>query len=797
MGAFFHIISTGGGAGASRASRYIAERDKDLKREGPGTRPLFSEDREGLSYRKADRILDLDEGRPEKNDLIHFSVSFEEEDFHQLGSDEKERKERFREVIREGMKGMAEELNVEQLTWIAGIHRNSDHPHAHVVIRKDVVERSTGREKRIGRIRKDLLAHKEIQEGKEVVVHGRIADRFQAALVEQQALHLAPDKQRQEAQEFWKQLVERMRQEREGKAERPLASDVAERTRGVVERGPPGPQPERSAPSTHQPDQRRIAASWNSDASPADDHLRDYRIVLGKRLELSIRLAFAQVWYDRAVDHGETLRFNVVDQSAGEERRISELDVERRSAARASRLSSVDRAARDKAIELDLARHIETLQELAEAREAKIAALTKDLGSLSAQARNANRRAVSVGHTHDAADPIPLMDRQTLSGLQEQAVKLNLPAQASELEQLRGALGREFKAPSRTDCEAAQLAAQLNVARADFLTRDKRLENFDASLHLTPYEVHGERWSLAALDKEINRRREDSKLVPARAARLDLRSLSRLNYSATAREEAAEDVQHLTFVRGEVVRQIEDRRDPLVEDRNLAREMADLLEHAYASERQARVRGGKTIPEPRYEHYQIKSLESSAETLRDSQLLREVDAWEKGATKNDPDINWEGRAVAREITSGLAVEETKERLQHFLESKKVASLHLGDHRTSTLREVEARTLTEYLANVIMDTREQRDHRHSVKLAAREQHGRLVNDLEKARDYHEAARELAAEAKDREPEFTDKEKINLEIYGERQNDPAERERYLEMSRGEGRGSERDVAASRSR
>jgi hypothetical protein len=53
--------------------------------------------------------------------------------------------------------------------------------------------------------------------------------------------------------------------------------------------------------------------------------------------------------------------------------------------------------------------------------------------------------------------------------------------------------------------------------------------------------------------------------------------------------------------------------------------------------------------------------------------------------------SWEGRAVAREIMAEIGVKETNERLQHFLESKRVASLNLGDHRTGTLREVEART----------------------------------------------------------------------------------------------------------
>lgn len=70
-----------------------------------------------------------------------------------------------------------------------------------------------------------------------------------------------------------------------------------------------------------------------------------------------------------------------------------------------------------------------------------------------------------------------------------------------------------------------------------------------------------------------------------------------------------------------------------------------------------------------------------------------------------------------------------------------------------LREIEARTLIGYLVRAI-ESREQRDHRHTVKLAAHERHGRLVKDFEKASDYHDVAHELASEAQNREPKFTD-------------------------------------------
>jgi MobL relaxases len=675
----FHIISTGGGAGAGRVTRYIAERDKDLEREGPGSRPLFSDEREQMTYRAANRVLDPD-GAPQKDDLLHLSVSFEEADFEKLGKDEQERQARLREIIRAGMKGMAEELNVERLNWVAGIHRNSDNPHAHIVVHKQAVERNTGADKRIGRIPKRLLPHKEMQQGREVIVPGLIGDRFLIALDKQQALYLSPEHPQTRARQGLDELIERMRSNgRESTARGETVDSNTQLIEGRSER-------QAAEPALPSFEQQSIARSWRADTQFKENY-SDLRLSLGRQIELSIRLRFAQVWYDRAVEHGDTYRFNVVDQSITEERKISELDVHRRAAARAQHFP--DRLSREQAYEADLSRHRETLDELREAREAKIAAQGKDLSALRSKVGRADASLAKVYEGLTDKDLTPVVSRSTLSELQEQAVKLNLPETVLELENLRVKLAREHDAPVYIDQEAAGLVAQLNVARADFMARDKRLENFEASVHLATYEVGDERWSLAALDKQITRRREDAKIIPERAARLDLRSLAHINYSAARRDEAAIDVQHLTFIRGEIVSQIEQRREPLVAYRDLAVDLVDVLQNAYSREERARERRGVNMPAPIYQPDQMKTLEASAETLRDTDLLREVHEWEKAASQSDRSSAWEGRAVAREIMAGLAVEETRSRLERFLESQKVASLHLGDHRTGTLREVEA------------------------------------------------------------------------------------------------------------
>ena len=782
MRVVFHIISTGGGAGASRATRYISERDKDPTREAPGARPLFSEDREGLTYRKADGILDPVTGQPDKGDLLHVTVSVEESDFHKLGDNENERQERFREVIREGVKGMAQELNVERLTWVAGIHRNSDNPHAHIVMRNSAIPRGGVEEKEIGRLRKSLLPHKQMQDGRETIVPGRIGEKFLSALDKQQSLHLDPNSARVKAQ----QAVERIIDRASGNNRKLERSDSAT---------PSLSRHTEKHVSRYQPEHQAIVASWNKEAPARETDNSDYRIALGKHLELTTRLKFAEIWRERAVKYGDTYRFNVIDQTTSEERKLSELDVHRRAAARAQRISPLNRESRELAYEADLSNHRATLDQLAEAREAKIAALGKDIGSWRGTVSKVESHLARLYETPAEKRLTPLISRSTLSELQNQAVRLGLSEKVSELEQLRIELAREHDAPTRTDDEASTLAAQVNVVRADLMARNARLDNFEASVHLTPYEVHGERWSLAGVDKQISRRREDAKVVPDRAARLDLRSLARMNLSPAARHAAAAEVEHLSFIRGEIVRQIEQRRKPLIVDRELSTAMLEILEKAYTSEQQTRGKDGQEMPEPKYEAHQMRALETSAEILKDAHLLREVHDWEKNASRSET-ATWEGRATAREIMTGIAVDEAKERLQHFLESQRVASLNLGHHRTGTLREIESRTLTDYLVRAL-ESQGQRDYRHSVKNAAHETHSRLVKDFDKAQHYHDAARELASGTTGREPQFTDGERISLEIYAERQDEVAERERCLGLARGESPSPDREVSASRSR
>jgi hypothetical protein len=169
-------------------ARYIAESKLDTVREGK-RRHLFSDREDDLAgdddrtYRGANRYLTGGHGAALKKDLIHFSVSFREEDFERLGAGDEERKERLREATREAMAEIQGDLNVAGWRWIAGIHLNTLHPHVHIVIHKEVTDRKTASPRRLGNLPKRMLPHsKRGADGAIRPVDGGAAGHFIAAL---------------------------------------------------------------------------------------------------------------------------------------------------------------------------------------------------------------------------------------------------------------------------------------------------------------------------------------------------------------------------------------------------------------------------------------------------------------------------------------------------------------------------------------------------------------------------------------------------------------------------------------
>jgi hypothetical protein len=148
-----------------------------------GSRPLFSEREDDLTYNEADRILNPTSGELEKEDVIHVVISPERGSFERAGETDEERKKTLREAIRDAVHKMARELKVRTLNWIGGLHGNTRTPHGHLAVSRWALDEKTGKLVYIKHLPESLLPrNREGEDGTKRFSTGKIAEVFARAL---------------------------------------------------------------------------------------------------------------------------------------------------------------------------------------------------------------------------------------------------------------------------------------------------------------------------------------------------------------------------------------------------------------------------------------------------------------------------------------------------------------------------------------------------------------------------------------------------------------------------------------
>lgn len=114
---------------------------------------------------------------------MHLAVSFREEDFRALGNDEASRQQSLKQVVRAAIPQLATDLNAERLAWVAGIHRNTAHPHVHLLIHHEYTERATGKTNTLDKLPAHTLPHRVADErGERKLQPGSLSQAFADAL---------------------------------------------------------------------------------------------------------------------------------------------------------------------------------------------------------------------------------------------------------------------------------------------------------------------------------------------------------------------------------------------------------------------------------------------------------------------------------------------------------------------------------------------------------------------------------------------------------------------------------------
>jgi len=749
------VKSQPGGSATSRVTRYISERDRDEQKEGREPRRLFSDKDDSLSYRQADRAL-AGPWTPQKDELLHLAVSFRGEDFAALGEDESSRQRRLKETTREAIQEMAEAAGAKKLIWVAGIHRNTAHPHLHLVIHRDYLSRASGELKRLRRLPREMLPGRERgADGREQTKPGKIGQSFERAL---------------------DRAIERAR----------LAAPTRD-----------GHQ-QKTAPTS----------ALRSQAGDRED-----RLALGRAMVAEDRIEWLAGMRDSAIRFGEVRRFEVVDARGGR-RMLSIADLRRRAEAKAdetlwrnsarAKLSPEERQrAWQNLVENELVRHATTLERIKQARAAALSQINHRL--LEAErvaapllAAGGEVKAKYRGTGKDL--PTPIIARADLSRMQERAIAGGQVEKVRELERIRHALATENRAPARTPQEAGRLGARLLLAQSELALAQERAARFEETRHWqrwTVSERETRKFSLADVERAINWESDQARFI----------GRTRIHWDDDKRERAAQRVHELTAYRQSILNQIKAKRAGLEAGAKEKAEMVVTLFSIETEERGRRQAQGLEMPPPNPNKYELALLDAHAQQRRDPGLHRLVAQLERGANARlaeTPRLSITertARASARAIVAEIDVRAACSRLETFNERRTHLDVIVGDGRAreltiKRLTDVEPKNDLEKLFRSWFTSGEVRE-----VTAAVDAHGsRVAAEYERALQSRDALVELARQAewdfksahpgKDLpSPAFTPGELTTLEIHVARERDPVLREQYARLYQnalGEGRG-----------
>jgi hypothetical protein len=170
------------GNGSSDLTRYVAKSKPDPQREGREARPLFTREADQLSFWQAREWLSITGGEWAGGDALHYVLSFAEaREYELLGDDEPARRLEIRAYLRQALDVSLRHTGLAEMRWAAGLHRNTAHPHLHLLLNKNAASRITGDLLYLPRLPREMLPHNAIQpNGGKAFTPGLLAAAFAA-----------------------------------------------------------------------------------------------------------------------------------------------------------------------------------------------------------------------------------------------------------------------------------------------------------------------------------------------------------------------------------------------------------------------------------------------------------------------------------------------------------------------------------------------------------------------------------------------------------------------------------------
>ena len=731
-----------GGSASSDLTRYIAKSKLDKRREGEGARPLFNEERDDLTFWEARKWLSITGGDLPREDVLHYVLSFEVvKDYESLGATDAERTAEVRAYLRRALAKAARQTGVESWRWTAGIHLNKPHPHVHLLINKNVIDRQSGELRRVEKLLPPLVAH-------------------------------------------YENRTDRTREFDYGVIINSFAADVDARLRDRArERDLPG----RNGHQTEIPRQR-------------PDRQSD-RILLGESMWARHTVEQLERETEALKTHGDKRRFRLFDPTHERVRRVSAHDIRRRAYAEANRLvagvnfsSPEERArARQQALEDNLARHSQALAEHEEKVQEHLERLEKRLDQarenykmLAPHVENLRARYWEKGEPL----PLPVLSPEQVGKIQGAAVEARDAARVRTLEKIRLGLTAERGTPTRTQQERGRLLAQLREAETDLAARRERERQFEHGFHLVRWEINGARWSLAGVDARLEKERVQTSFIHVGISA----------WVPSWKRQSQEEIARLREIRREVEENIRARQQELIEERERAAATVQALTEIRDSE--ARVQDGREslnrseTLSPIYTRAELDRMESHAHTTLDADLLVEVNdaRLEKlmrlPAEKRPPLQSLAASAEARAFVAELdflRTQKTRDEQARWGRFVPVsARLRDGSLITGSVRQTEVLSRADAIIHIVEGGPEKRERARAITRAAAVHATETEAAYEAAAKCLEAARQIADEYREEleemgrgapQPAFSPKDLSRIDLHRAQSDSPEER-RHLQ-------------------
>ncbi|MGE0129302.1 MAG: relaxase MobL [Blastocatellales bacterium] len=720
-----------GGSGVSQAARYVSTRERDEEREGQEARKLFSENEERLNHSQANRLLG--DGRdPKTDDVLHLVISFHrEEDFNQLGMDEESRLDGVRKTTRGTLKEMTDALHAERLRWVAGIHRNTDNPHAHLLIHRDYVDRQTGRTKRLDTLPKELrVSWEKAPDGKRIINPGLFSQTFEKHL-DQNIKQFTNEQQRKSQEE---------RVERTTLGQAMVASDRIEQLRESF----------RAAVTFGEWRRYQVVDEQGRSRLISEYDLRQRAGAIGRQMT-------AQIKFNLPAETRAQMRWEAEAQEIG--------------------------------------RYGGVIKKIHVMRLADLNSAELNLQQAISASRPAISKSVAIREKYGTAGlPIstPILSRADLGQLQNRAIFLADAEKLNKLEEIRVTLATEKGEPARLDTETGRLRAQRFVARSRLVVEQQTAARFEEAKHIRQWGVgnceHQTKYSLAGIESALASASDQAKFIGARSlhwndekrevAREKADELSRqrvevLSRIADERGKLSEEVKR----RAEVVKALD---EIYAGEKERYRKEGRKLPAMLFTEQDLRELDAHAVR--RHDPGVYRTLTT---------IERDYDAH----SHRDPKEVVRERlscAGARELMAGIEVRESQAKLERFNERRTQMMVitqegHGPEITLARLADVEPKSPLEQLFKPLLT----RSEKYQRVAAAVEKYGERLQQQHKqnqatfavlaeaARSYEQDFIRLNPGQPNPRPQFTAREISRLELQIIKENDPALREHYAKF------------------